>query len=144
MNQFIVHIKDGQITNRQIVGLAFRSLPDGAYSVKIKQKQKDRSLKQNAYYFSICVPMVREGLYELGYRNIKTNDQAHSIVKNLFLKRSHVIEETGLTIEEIPSTADLSTMQFNEYIENIIQWGAEYLGIQIPYPNEKLELNFGG
>ena len=46
-----------------------------------------------------------------------------------------IIEITG-------STADLSTVEFNELIDRVIQWAAEFLSIQISLPNEQAIFTF--
>ena len=141
MSEFVVHIEQGAIINKKIVSAAFYSLPDGAYTVKIELRRKMRTLNQNQYYFGICLPLVREGLQDIGYKEIRTIEQAHELMKHMFLKKQLVQESTGEALEYIGSTAELTTMQFCEFIEKIIAWGAEYLGIIIPYPREQLKMD---
>jgi len=143
MQKFVVHIEHGLILNKKVVAAGFNSLPDGSYLVSIDIRKKARSIRQNAYYHGICVPLVREGLQEVGYEDIRTNEQAHEVLKMLFLKKQVVVKGTGECLEYMRSTTDLSTIEFMEYIERIIQFGAEDLGIRIPYPSEKLLLKFG-
>ena len=73
-------------------------------------------------------------------------EEAHNIVKKLFLKpkkkRKRLINKnTGqyMYVVNEPTTKKLTTIEFNEYFEKIIQWGAEFLDVQIPYPNEMME-----
>jgi hypothetical protein len=135
MSQSVVYIEDGRVTNPVVIRKQFSELKDGVYQVKISTR-KQRSLPQNAYYWGVICDMVKQGLYEAGYRSVKTSDNAHEVMKNLFLKKRIVNEDTGEVIETIGSTASLTTEAFIIYVEEIIQWAAEYLGIEIPLPNE--------
>lgn len=80
--------------------------------------------------------MVRDALNDAGYREVKTPEDAHEILKNLFLRKKKYNRKNGRTKEIAGSTATLTTVEFNTYVEEIIQWAAEYLSIQIPLPNE--------
>lgn len=84
--------------------------------------------------------MVREGLRDLGYRDVKTVGDAHEVMKNLFLKKTYKNDETGQVITIVGSTTDLTTVEFNEYLDEIIEWAAEYLSISIPPPSTPMEL----
>lgn len=139
MPEIIVHIKDTEITNRRTVKEAFTGLSNGKYLVKIDSIKK-RSLPQNAYYWSVVVPMVKQGLRDAGYNEVKTNNDAHEVMKQLFLKKRYRSEKTDDEIVIAGSTAELKTVAFNEYLEEIWQWAASYLGITIPAPNEQLTM----
>lgn len=139
MNEITMHIAHGRIENSQPVKQFFSDLPDGSYSVRFTPR-KIRSLPQNAYYHAIMVPMVKEGLRGAGYDEVKTNNDAHEVLKVLFLKREIVNKETGQLITTIPgSSADLSTVEFKDYMERIAQWAAEFLGVYIPPPGMQLK-----
>jgi hypothetical protein len=137
MTEFILYIKDDAITNKPVVRKNFTQLRDGKYLVTIKSIKK-RSLKQNAYYWSVCVPMVLQGLRDVGYNDVKTNEDAHEVMKRLFLQKKFTNEKTGEEITLAGNSSDLKTVEFNTYLEDIWQWAAEYLNIQIPQPNEQL------
>jgi hypothetical protein len=140
MNETALHIKNGQIINKAAIKELFASLLDGVYVLKCDAFKK-RSNQQNRYYHGCCLPLVKEGLQNIGYREVRTNEDAHEVLKYLFLKKLIPNEETGEVIEILGTTTKLSTTEFNEYIERIIQWASEYLNIQIPLPNEQLEMN---
>ena len=138
-NQVFVHITHNEITNKKAIAKAFKELQDGKYLVTI-ESNKHRSSEQNKYYWGCCLPLVRDGLKEAGYREVKTNEDAHEVLKYLFLKKRIPNEETGEVIEMLGSTAGLTTVEFNAFIEEVIQWAAEFLGIQIPLPNKQMQL----
>lgn len=132
MKDCIVHISnDGKIINTKAVKNLFDSLKSGKHLLTCKNIN-NRSLDQNKYYWSCIVPLVRKGLFDAGYNDVTENETAHEILKHLFLKKkvSNGIE----TIEIAGSSADLTTIEFSSYIEQIAQWASEYLGIVIPPP----------
>lgn len=140
MNEFILHIEAGQISNLKKAREVFGGLRDGKYLVKI-QPIKRRTLSQNAYYWKVVVPMVKDGLRAAGYFEIKSNEDAHEVLKHLFLKKKTIYETGGKPIKVPGSTAGLPTKAFNEYLEHITQWAVEYLNIQIPQPNEEIAID---
>jgi hypothetical protein len=138
--EFILHIEDGKITNPKVAAKAWDELKDGSYWVKIVTK-KQRTLNQNAYYWTSVLDIVLTGLQDIGYREVKTKDEVHEICKSLFLKTKIVNQETGEVIETVGSTTELTTTEFNEYIDRIAQWAAEYLACEILPPNTQTQIN---
>lgn len=141
MSEYFIHIKEGKVLNRQVLKKAFEDLEDSRYLVKIDKANK-RSLPQNAYYWSVIIPLVKAGLKDIGYNEIKTESDAHEVLKYLFLKKQIPNENTGEVVEILGSTTKLTTTEFNLFIEQIIIWAAEYLNIQIPLPNEQLQMKY--
>lgn len=139
MIQFFLHIKDGKVYNRDMVATAFKSLQDGRYFVKIAAN-KNRSNPQNRYYHGCMLPMVLEGLQDAGFNEIKDVATVHELLKKMFLERKLVSEKTGDEIIIPGSTAKLSTTEFNVFIDEVIRWASEYLSIQIPLPNEQMDI----
>jgi hypothetical protein len=137
MPEFLLYKSAGAITNKKVVADAFNQLEDGRYRVVINSFKK-RSLPQNAYYHGCVVPLVKDGLRDAGYNEVKTCEDAHEILKHLFLKRKLSNENNGDEIVIPGSTAKLTTIEFNTFIDEVIQWAAEYLGITIPLPNEPI------
>jgi len=137
MQEFILHITNGAITNPTVAREKFSSLEDGKYLVTVKSIKR-RSIPQNKYYWSVVVPMVKEGLREAGYNDVKTNEDAHEILKHLFLKKKITSEKSGEEITVAGSTAKLKTVEFNQFLQEIWQWAATYLNIYIPEPNEQM------
>lgn len=141
MRERTLHIESGKVLNRDNIARLFKSLEDGTYAIRIFIRRK-RTLPQNDYYWGVVCEMVKDGLRDAGYDNVHTPEDAHEVLKYLFLRRRVVNKETGELLAEIPgSTASLNTYDFSEYLEHIIRWAAEYLGIVIPYPNESLIAN---
>jgi len=135
MSEFFVYIKDQKITNRKTVANQF-ALPDGSYLVTIKSK-KHRSLNQNRFWWGALLPLVKMGLNDAGYSEVKTVEDAHEVLKALFLKK-HISNPDGLALEMSGSTAELTTVEFNELIEKVQMWASDFLGVVIPNPGEPM------
>lgn len=95
-------------------------MPKIVYITVKKKKAKPRSLSQNRYYFGGVLEMISEAT---GYEK----EEVHEIMKVMFIKRNI---RFGL---EVPcSTTDLTTIEFNEYIEKIRAWASRTLSLDIP------------
>lgn len=139
MKEAVIYKQDGAITNKPVLRHFFNDLPDGKFLITAKNIRK-RSLPQNAYYWACVVPMVKDGLRDIGYSEVKTDEDAHEIMKHLFLKKRIVNQVNDDVIEIAGSTADLQTVEFNNYLEEIWQWASIYLNIVIPEPNKQSKL----
>ena len=106
--------------------------------ITIKKKNK-RSTPQNSYYRGVVVEEVRHGLLEIGYQ--MTNDETHEFLKQKF-NNVEVVNKKGISIEMPRSTTELNVSEFSEYVEKIVRFAAEYLGVYVPAPNEHLTLKF--
>ena len=135
MVELIVNISNKRIVNMSDLKSAFNNLKDGRHLITIKDFRK-RSIPQNSYYWGVVVPMVRRGLYDAGYDAVRTNDEAHAVLKHVFLRKEIVSKETGDMIEMSGSTTALTIPEFNDFLESVCRWASEYLGIIIPDTNE--------
>ena len=136
MTQFFLHKAGNKWGNTALWKEHCDQLPDGRYIVTIKSTKK-RSSDQNQYYWAVVVPMVYDGLRAAGFDAVRNKEDAHEIMKSLFLK---ITEEKGdIRIERVMSTTKLTTIGFAEYLLNIFTWAIDYLGITIPEPDTQLE-----
>ena len=131
-------VDDGKLTifqrNDMVSGL--QNLGSGFVEIIIRLAGK-RSTPQNRYYWGAMLPIVKEGLKGVGIEMSK--EQTHELLKYKFLKREFITSD-GDILQSIGSTTELSTKEFNEYIESIQIWSAEYLNVNIPDPNEQTEI----
>ena len=131
-------VDDGKLTifqrNDMVSGL--QNLGSGFVEIIIRLAGK-RSSPQNRYYWGAMLPIVKEGLKGVGIEMSK--EQTHEMLKYKFLKREFITSD-GDILQNIGSTTELSTKEFNEYIESIQIWSAEYLNVNIPDPNEQTEI----
>lgn len=131
--------ENGEIANKAKVRQLFDQLKDGRYRVEIDKWDK-RSNPQNNYYWLILSDYVQPALLEQGWQHVKTKEDAHFFVADLFLRVKVVNEETGEVRERVRSTTELTKGEFNVYLNEIWQWAAEYLQTVIPEPNQALSL----
>lgn len=103
----------------------------------VVNKAGKRSSPQNRYYWGAVLPIVRQGLKDLGTE--MNTEQVHTLMKFKFLLIEYVTND-GEVLKSIGSTKDLNKEQFNEYVEQIKQWSAEYLNVYIPDPNTQTEI----
>lgn len=141
---FNCYKKDGKliIRNKSLFDAEVENLIEGKeYTLTLKRKYKQRSNKQNSYWWAVVVPIVFHGLREQGFSEVKTKEDAHEILKGQFLK-TRIVNEQGQFIETFKSTTELSTSEFMDLLVEVQQWASEFLGVDIPDPNEHLEIEF--
>lgn len=136
MIEVVIHISNKKVVNMSEFKAAFNQLKDGKHMVTVKDIRK-RSVPQNSYYWAVVVPAVRKGLYDIGFDEVQTDQDAHRLLKRQFIRRQIVNRQTGEVVGFTGSTTELTIPEMNDYIERICKWSAEYLGIYIPSPNEE-------
>lgn len=94
--------------------------------VTIAKARKKRSDNQNAYYWGVVLARIAD--YS-GYRGKDELEGLHEELKRMFLPKFGRMNITR-------STSALSTIEFNNYIEDVKRWAVQELGIYIPDPNE--------
>lgn len=115
-------------------------LEDCDLIITMEKDYGKRTSQQNRYWWGSLVPAVLEGLRDVGYNEIKTPEQAHEFLKHKFLMQKIVNEKTGEIIEVPRSTTELSKKEESELFEEIWQWAAEFLGINIESPGAQSKL----
>ena len=96
--------------------------PDTRLEIVIKKYVPKRTNRQNRYYFGCVVRTICE---ETG----SDPDTVHAELKKMFL-----LIKGGL-IPIVGSTRKLNTKDFGVYLDKVILWSAEFLGIIIPPPD---------
>lgn len=106
----------------------------------LEKKRSKRSNQQNKYYWGVVVPLVKQGLIDLGY-NVDT-ESTHDFIKSEFNYKEIVNENTG-EVKKIPNTTtQLNKSEFSEMIERIKIFSAEWFGIYIPDAGEQINIKF--
>lgn len=136
MRELIIDISNRKIVNMPSLREFFNRMKDGKHLLIAKDYRK-RSLPQNAYYWSVIVPLVRRGLYEAGYDEVRTDEDAHEVIKHIHLKKRIVSKQTGDVVDIAGSTTKLTIPEFNEFIEVVCKWSAEFLDVVIPSPHQE-------
>lgn len=129
--------------NRNLVLQAIQSFNNKDVVISFSKPKKTRSNNQNAYYWGVVIPLVQNGILE-ATGELRSSDNIHyKILLPLFAPTNELVnKETGECIAEKLTSSEMTTTQFCEYILEIQKWGAEFLGIDIPSPNEENLLNF--
>jgi hypothetical protein len=122
---FTATIKRGKVVfyNVELFNTYLLSLEGKDVHVSIRKKQKTRSNNQNAFYWGVVIPLLCE---TTGY----TDEEMHEALKMIFLI------DKSRKIPTLQSTARLTTIEFEDYIEKVRQWAAQELNCVIPLPNE--------
>ena len=129
--------------NRNLVLNAIKYFNDKDVVITFSKHKKSRSNNQNSFYWGVVLPLVQNGLLE-ATGELRSCDNIHyKILLPLFAPLNEIInKDTGESLNERLTSSEMTTTQFCEYIMEVQKWGAEFLGIDIPSPNEENLLNF--
>ncbi len=97
--------------------------------VTVVRQQHLRTMPQNRYYFGVVVDMIASYIGE-------SREDTHALLKVKFLPARDVELLDGQKLTMPPSTRSLDTEGMSSYIDQIKQWAASFLGLDIPDPNE--------
>jgi hypothetical protein len=97
--------------------------PGNAYILEIKKAVKHRSLNQNRFYWGVVIPLFSQ---QSGY----TKEEAHQTLSEIHLK----YERGGRSF--VRSTTSLSTIEFEQYVEQCRVFMWHEMNIRVPLPNE--------
>lgn len=137
----IIHLKDGIPANPNSFYKMISGLKDGKWELEISPVNK-RSSPQNRYLHGLLIPEFRKALNSVGYDEVKTDSQAKSILKSMFLVAETVNKETGEMIKYIRNTRDLNKEEMTILFDEVIKFTAEHMNHQIAYPNEQLMMQY--
>ena len=128
--------------NRNLVLNAIKSFNDKDVIITFSKPKKSRSNNQNRYYWGLVLPLVQSGLLD-ATGELRSIDNIHyKILLPLFAPQNEIVnKDTGESLLERLTSSEMTTTQFCEYILEVQKWGAEFLGIDIPSPNEQNLLN---
>ena len=121
---FPIAIKDGQISHKKAIAFNdyLKSL-DGDYQLVIRKPKKLRSNQQNRYAHGVIFKMISD---ETGM----TVNEVKEAMKLTFLTY-----EVSRMIT-VRSTADLSTVEFEEFNQKCRMWASQNINLYIPLPDE--------
>jgi hypothetical protein len=132
-------VSDGKMRfdNRKMLDDHIKELEGKRFGLVLSEQENTRSVRQNAFLWGVCYPMVVRGWKDKGEVGVN-NDVAHKFLTEMFLepKICHIKSSNKVVIEY--STKTLSKKLFSEYWGMIQMWAAEKLQIYIPDPNEEL------
>lgn len=138
---FISNTKNGRLQSNVQTQLNdyISSLKDARYQIEIKKVKKSRSNNQNRYYWGIIVNEFRSGVAEMWGEYIGSQE-AHEYLK-LHCNYKELINENSGEIIKLPqTTADRTTIEFEEYLERCRKLIYNYFNRVVALPNESLEI----
>jgi len=108
----------------------------GLWEFQMRPRKKNRSLNANAYYWAAFIPGWLEWLREASGEPWITAEQAHEALKKRVLGAKEIInKETGEIIDEAaPTTHDMDTAEFAEYLDRAAEFLASFCGIVVLPP----------
>lgn len=108
--------------------------PVGEYVCTVQRKQRRRTTPQNAYLWAVVYPMLLTGLRQAGWE-FTDCEQVHHFFKQHVAGESFINRKTGEAVTLPGSTAAMSTLEFETYIDRLRRYAEQYLNIEIPEPN---------
>jgi hypothetical protein len=129
--------------NRNLVLNAIKYFNDKDVIITFSKPKKSRSNNQNRFYWGCVLPLVQNGLLEATGELRSVENIHYKILLPLFAPTNEIVNtDSGECINERLTSSEMTTTQFCEYIMEVQKWGAEFLGIDIPSPNEENLINF--
>lgn len=104
---------------------AYLTTLNGPVEVIVRKPRKVRSSQQNKYYWGVILKLISEHTGE-------SIDDLHNHFSYKYLSMNG---KSG-KLHSKKSTTSLSTIEFMEYINKIIQWGEQFLNINFPEPED--------
>jgi hypothetical protein len=127
---------DGQVNNGKLLldkGESFRQYLAGLngkrVQVTVEKIKHSRTTAQNKYYWGVVVKLISQ---HTGH----DTEQIHELLKQMFSPKWYLRATAPIEISIPTSTTRLDTLEFVEYTEKCRMWANEFLGLQIPLPNE--------
>lgn len=116
--------------DKQLILTAVRNLA-GRKRISWCDARPRRSDRQNRYYWPCFVQPFGDYLRGQGNEHF-TDEMAHAVLKEMFLKTTVVDSETGRELSFTRSTTELNTGEFNDYLDRVAQFLAEECGFVVP------------
>lgn len=137
------HIKNGElkISYKKQFLESLKSFKDGRIILTVKRLYNKRSLPQNNYYWGVIINEFKKGWFDTQGERISTDD-AHEILKRECNYKEITNEETGEILKIGISTRTKTTVEYEEYLEDCRKFVYNWFGIDVPLPNEQVEIMF--
>lgn len=130
-----------RIVNKALLDQELQRLPKGRYVYTIEKASKKKSLPQLGYLFGVIYPLVLRHLIDAGWE-FTSVEEVDMLCKEKFAGKEIINRDSGEIITIPALKREMTTIEFNSYINAIRQWDAEYLGGYIPEPNEQIEIEY--
>ncbi len=138
--QVFIELNNGEfLRGRKALANLFKGLT-GRFTVTIEKTKRKRSNNQNRFFHGILTWYIQPALIDVGWNEARSVEWVKEFVKSKVLIKEYVNMDTGEITTQPGKTSELTTSEFMDMIAEIQQWGAEYLNINIPSPNEQVEV----
>ena len=125
--------------NRTTILKALKQYVNKDVLLTIQPLKRTRSNQQNRYYWGVIIPLVQSGLEDVT-GEMRSKNEVHEFLKFNFNYKEIVNQSTGEVYREPKTTTTNSTTDMEVYHEEIRRFAHEFLSVEIPLPNEDLEL----
>lgn len=127
--------------NNRLIKHAIQEFEGKEIEIIFKRKYKQRSLNQNAFYWSILLEFFQELFLEV-WGEIKSKEEIHEILKFTCNYEEKINPVTGEIIRIAKSTTELTTSGWMDYELQLKQFALDYFNAVLPSPNEQKKFNF--
>jgi hypothetical protein len=112
--------------------------PNVDYTIYLMDKNKNRTLSANRYYFGVVLKTISQ---HMGEKNLDvTIEDLHEVLKGKFNAKVVLIDGEAYEIGE--TTKKMTQDDFVNYVERIREWSLENLQCYIPEPQEVIKDDF--
>jgi hypothetical protein len=131
----LILIKDGKKYYKDLAGAerSIKYLSDGEYIETIKKYYRQRTVNQNAFYWSAFLDAELIVLHNEGW-HFRNKEHLHDWNKLTFNTESMVNKITGEIQAVIKSTSENNTVEMEDFMERIRQEMRESYNSELPYP----------
>lgn len=123
---------------RETLAALFPVYAGKVIKLSISESKKYRSNPQNRFWFGAMIPAIKEWFMEHGH-NFSAEEIHEYMVKRVW-KHTQIVLIENEPYERRLSSADLSTIEWEKYMDITRHWGAER-GLILPFPHEHFERN---
>jgi hypothetical protein len=127
-------LHEHQIKGEKLFLQMLRAGKNGMYRIELFSETK-RTNQQNKY-MHVVFTLLQKGFRDAGYEDITSAEKAKAKVKEIFLTYETVNTRTGEVYKTTRSTSELSKDEGIEFINQVLQFAAEELGLYIPTTEE--------
>lgn len=134
--QFLFITDATRVDERLLAPLRYflETTPPGEYVLLIQRRKRRRTTPQNAYLWAVVYPMLLTGLQQAGWEFTDCG-QVHHFFKQHVAGESFINRKTGEAVTLPGSTAAMTTLEFETYVDRLRRYAEQYLNIEIPEPN---------
>ena len=130
-----------RVVNSKLFKEELNKLPKGRYRFIVEKYKKAKSLPQLGYLFGVIYPLVLRHLNDAGWE-FTSIEEVDMLCKEKFAGKEIINRDSGEIITVPALKREMTTIEFNGYINAIRQWDAEYLGGYIPEPEQNLTIEY--